>query len=64
METKNKWKTVIQEIRGIVRILLLPWIQWVMIQVIERYEKNGFFLVFTSVWSLASLIQVSKQIDF
>ena len=32
-------------IRVIVRILLLLWIQWVMIQVIERYETNRFFRV-------------------
>ena len=36
-------KRVIQAIREIVRILLLPWIEWIMIQVIERYETNGFF---------------------
>ena len=35
---------MIQMMRVIVRILLLlPWIQWVVIQVIERYEQNGFF---------------------
>ena len=38
-------KRVIQVIRVIVRILLLPWIQWFMIQVIERYETNSFFRV-------------------
>ena len=37
-EINRKW--VIQMIRVIVRILLLPWIQWIMIQVIERYETN------------------------
>ena len=31
--------------RVIVRILLLPWIHWVMIQVIERDETNSFFNV-------------------
>ena len=34
-----------------------------MIQVIEKYEANGDFLVFRSVESLVSLIQVSKQIE-
>ena len=53
---------VIHVIRVIVRILLLPWIQLVMIQVIESM-KDVFFLVFRSVGSLVSLIQVSKQID-
>ena len=38
-------KRVIQVIRVILRILLLPWIQWVMIRVIERYATNGFFSV-------------------
>ena len=38
-------KRVIQVIWVIVRILLLPWIQWVMIQVIERYKTNSFFSV-------------------
>ena len=42
------------------RILMLSWIQWAMIQVIDRYETNGGFLVFVSV---KSLIQVSKQIE-
>ena len=32
-------------IRVIVRILLLPLIQWVMGQVIERYETNSFLSV-------------------
>ena len=36
---------MIQVIREIVRILLLPWIQWVMVQVIEKYETNSFFSV-------------------
>ena len=53
---------VIHVIRVTVRILLLPWIQLVMIQVIESM-KDMFFLVFRSVGSLVSLIQVSKQID-
>ena len=35
-------------IRVIVRILLLPWIQWVMIPVIERYKTNRFFSFKTS----------------
>ena len=51
-----------QVIRVTARILLLPWIQWVTIQVIESYETNGF-LVFRSVGSLVSLIQVSRQAD-
>ena len=34
-----------------------------MIQVIERYKTDGDFLVFRSVESLVSLIQVSKQIE-
>ena len=34
-----------------------------MIQVSERYEINGEFLVFRSAGSLVSLIQVSKQIE-
>ena len=51
-------KRVIQVIRVIVKILLLPWIQWM-----ERYETNGNFLVFRSVGSLVSLIQLSKQIE-
>ena len=34
---------MIQKIQVIVRILLLPWIQWVMIQVIERYKANSLF---------------------
>ena len=53
---------MIQVIRVIVRILLLPWIQRVMIQAIERYETNSF-LVLRSIGLLVSLIQVSKQID-
>ena len=36
---------MIQVIREIVRILLLPRIQWVMVQVIEKYETNSFFSV-------------------
>ena len=38
-------KGVMQVIRVTARILLLPWIQWVTIQVIESYETNGFFSV-------------------
>ena len=38
-------KRVIQVIRVIVRILLLPWTQWVMFQVIEKYETDSFFSV-------------------
>ena len=38
-------KGVMQVIRVTTRILLLPWIQWVTIQVIESYETNGFFSV-------------------
>ena len=36
---------MIQVTREIVRILLLPRIQWVMVQVIEKYETNSFFSV-------------------
>ena len=36
---------MIQVIREIVRILLLPRIQCVMVQVIEKYETNSFFSV-------------------
>ena len=32
-------------IQVIARTLFLPWIQWVMIQVIERYETNSFFSI-------------------
>ena len=53
---------MIQVTRVIVRILLLPWIQWVMIQVIKS-TKQIVFSVLRSVESLVSLIQVSKQID-
>ena len=59
IKIRNK-KRVIQVIRLIVRILFLPWIQWVMIQVIERCETNFFFLALRSVVSLESLIQVHK----
>ena len=38
-------KRVIQVIRVIVRILLLAWTQWVMVQVIESYERNSAFSV-------------------
>ena len=34
-----------------------------MIQVIEMNKTNGDFLVFWSVGSLVSLIQVSKQVE-
>ena len=53
---------MVQVIQVTERILLLPWFQQIMIQVIQRYETNGF-LVFRVVRSLVSLIQVSKQID-
>ena len=53
---------MIQVIRIIVRILLLPWIQWVMIQVIEKYETNSVFSVEIR-WINRITIQVSKQID-
>ena len=53
---------MIQVIRVIVRILLLPWIQWVMIQVIEKYETNSFFSVEIS-WIIRITVQVSRQID-
>ena len=56
-------KTLTQVIRVIERILLLPWTQGVMIQVVERYGANSFFLVLRSVGSPVSLIQVPKQID-
>ena len=36
-------KRLIKVIRVIQRILLLPWIQWVMIHVIEWYEAMGIF---------------------
>ena len=42
---------------------LIPWIQWVKNQVIEKYETNGDFLVFRSIGSLVSLIQVTKKIE-
>ena len=38
-------KRAIQVIRRIVRTLLLLWTQWIIIQVIERYERNSFFSV-------------------
>ena len=38
-------KQVIQVIRVIVRILLLAWTQWVMVQGIESYERNSAFSV-------------------
>ena len=41
-------KRVIKVIQVIERILLFPWIQWVMIQVLERYE-TGFF-DFQIIW--------------
>ena len=43
-QEKNR-KRVIQVIRVIGRTLLLPWIQWATIQVIEKYETNSFFSI-------------------
>ena len=43
---------VIRVTQMIERILLLPWIQQIMNQVIQKYETNGFF-VFRSVGSLS-----------
>ena len=62
METRKTGKRVIRVIRVIERILLLPWIQRIMIQVIHRYGENSFS-AFISVKSPVSLIQVSKQIE-
>ena len=45
IEKRINRKKVVQVIRVFVRIPLLPWIQWVMIQVTERYETNSFFSV-------------------
>ena len=44
------------------RILLIPKILRIMIQVMQMYETKGFS-VFKSVESHGSLIQMSKQID-
>ena len=54
---------MIQVFQMIERILLLPLIQWVMTQMIERYETNMVFLVFRSIGLLVFVIQVSKQIE-
>ena len=43
----------------IVRILLLPWIQLAVIQVIERYETNSFLSVEIS-W-ITSITDSSDQ---
>ena len=45
------------------RILLLPWMELIMIKVIESYETNGHFLVFRSVKSLVSLSSVQIKIN-
>ena len=60
IEIRNK-KRVIQVIRLIVRILFLPRIQWVMIQVIGRYETNSFFSVEIS-W-ITRITDPSAQIN-
>ena len=49
---------MVQLIQVTERILLLPWFQQIMIQVIQRYKTNDFL-----VRSIVSQIQVSKQID-
>ena len=44
------------------QILLLPTILPIIIQVIQRYETNGF-LVFKSIESHGFVIAMSKQTD-
>ena len=50
-------------IRVIVRILLLPWIQRVIIQAIERYETNSFFSTEIS-WITDPSVQTNRPLIF
>ena len=51
---------MIQVIRVIVRTLLLPCIQWVMIQVTERYETNYETNSFFSV-EISWITRITEQ---